>query len=600
MRKILGLLLSLLFIMLSIIPIPASAAGNVPLCVFYYGGFGDTVKARFIDTKPAFLILNTPGGSYQDLITRPTEADIDDLQAVGIKVISYINTGGMVNFKYAYDSPASDRTFVRGCVDNVSAEGCDGVFFDEGGVGTVADPPDGSYTPCHADRYLTAPALDCNGDGNSWSGYTIEDYSDYCQSKGMLAILGTDYNEIEYLSQNVFDIFDYVLTDEVWPEKWGYEPVNNEIGYEDQIWVIGTGETSAATAAEYSNTALDNGYTYTYQCSSYGTLASWYEDYVDMVEFESQDIIPPPDEAESIISIRIFKDMVETGDVSITFHWDLPYADNGTYPDTPASQSIMFQLVDTDNTTILSTAEPYVYAPFQTNGYGKGVSAFYFNAADNLTWGQAYNIRVVQNPTYFTSPTSIQQTISGTDYSSATTQAESREEMKEYYLDLCDLLLAEYDINLSTSTDTGIVLSTYGESYFRAAVAGIQMLCPTLFYVQDYSPVEMTVTPYDSTLQNTYSLRMATSEIKRGSDRLMAHFGLTGYFFMGLLILVGCIISGIFTTKKGWGLEPGLIGASIISIGGAVLMGNAVFTMVMIIALVATMAIGFTYFGRRA
>jgi hypothetical protein len=93
---------------------------------------------------------------------------------------------------------------------------------------------------------------------------------------------------------------------------------------------------------------------------------------------------------------------------------------------------------------------------------------------------------------------------------------------------------------------------------------------------------------------------MQGSEIKRGADRLAAHFGVTGYFALGMGILVACIGCGVYTSKKGWGLEPGLIGASLLAIGGALLIGNAVFTMVMIGTLIAVIAIMFTLVGRRA
>lgn len=318
-----------------------------------------------------------------------------------------------------------------------------------------------------------------------------------------------------------------------------------------------------------------------------------------MLPVFAQTVQPQPN-SMSVLSARGFTGLLETGDISIIFRWSVDYSDNYTSANytalNPASLAILFQLLDPTGTTVMSTATPYVYAPFETNGYNEGVSSFYFSAADAATIGANYLIRIVQSPVYFATPTSLTYTMTAADWTNTT-----EGDLYDYVMQTCDYLLAEYPtVTLKTSTDVGLVFSTYGESYFRAAIPGIQSLCPALFYVQDYTPSEMTVTPYTSTIQDQYSIRMQGSEIKRGADRLGAHFGLTGYFFLGMGILVACIGCGVFTSKKGWGLEPGLIGASLISVMGAVLIGNAVFTIVMIATLVAVIALMFTFVGRRA
>lgn len=308
--------------------------------------------------------------------------------------------------------------------------------------------------------------------------------------------------------------------------------------------------------------------------------------------------ITAPDSME-IITARGFYDLVEDDDAAILFHWAVNYTGanvTADYPVVPSSSSIIFQLYAADGTTLITTATPYVYSLFDSNGYNEGVSSFYIDASDNLTPGAGYQIKIIQNPIYFTTPTNETYVMAVSDWT-GTTDAD----MYDYVLTLCDELKAEYPTaTLKTSTDSGFTFNTYGESYFRAATPGIQAMCPQLFYIQDYSPSTMTVTPYDSTLQDAYSIRMQGSEIKRGADRLATYFGVTGYFVLGLVVLAVCIGAGAWTMHKGWGLEPGMIVATIFSIGGAVLMGNMVFTIVMIIALVATMAIGFTFFGRRA
>ncbi len=307
-----------------------------------------------------------------------------------------------------------------------------------------------------------------------------------------------------------------------------------------------------------------------------------------------------PDKME-IKSARGFYNLAEQGDAAIVVHWNVDYGDNYTTANftklAPASLAIELQMYDTDGTTLLRTAKPYVYGPFQTNGYQQGVSYFYFSASDNLVVSQPYQVRIQESGLYFDNITSTSYTMTvATDWKDHT-----QDDMYDHFIQLSDLLLAEYPlVPLTTSTDIGIVFSTYGESYFRAAIPGIQTLCPKLFYVQTYAPTVMPTTPFNSSLQDLYSIRMQGSEIKRGADRLGAHFGITGYTVLGLFCFGLCIGSCIFTMKKAWGLEAGVVGATIIALCFAVLIGNAVFTVVMVMTLIAVIALMFTFVGRRA
>ena len=269
-RLLLNLSISIpLILSLILIPLRVKAVDIVPVCVFYYGAFTDAVSARFVATDPEFLVTTTPGGSYKT--SRPTATDIDTLQAAGIKVLSYVSTGNLVQYMYSVESPPNDRTYVRGCIDACATEGCDGIFFDEGGVG---------HAPSHADITLAAPALDYYGNPNSWSGYTIQDYLDYAASKGLISVEGLDYYSPTYLDTNIFPYIDYALTDENYE---GRAPSGSEVGYEAQCWVIDSGLSDAATAAGYTNDATSYGFAAGYGCNYYGALPDWYEAYIALV-----------------------------------------------------------------------------------------------------------------------------------------------------------------------------------------------------------------------------------------------------------------------------------------------------------------------------
>lgn len=306
------------------------------------------------------------------------------------------------------------------------------------------------------------------------------------------------------------------------------------------------------------------------------------------------DPISPPD-SMSIVSAKVVRNTVEPGDMAIVFHYNLAYAD---YPDTPASQTMMFRLYSPDGLTLLATAVPYVFFSF---GYGNGVSSFYFNADTAPTWGQAYLINIAGSPAYFeTLPEPYYYTITSADYSGVTDKSGNQELMKSYILTVCDALETAYlSITLKGSTDVGMVLTATGEAYFRGAVPGLASIAPSLFFTQFYVPKPIPV-EYDATLQESYTGRLDDSDLMSGFDAIGEKAGVTGQTvgaFAMILLAIGLLI---FTNYKGWGSEPGVVGAGIILTLGAVLLGDAVMTIRFIMALIAGILIFYQLFLKKA
>ena len=180
-----SVILGLALILTSIgLPVPAVAASSIHqgVCVYYYGGWSDSIQARFIATLPEFIVVNSHAGPYSP--SRPNSTDIAALKAAGIKVLSYVPTGGMRGFIWDSDSPANDRTSVRQYIAAIAAEGDSGIYFDEGGL---FSPVSGqTYQDSILDRTLASPGgISGNSRynkawGDSWAGYTVEDYLSYC------------------------------------------------------------------------------------------------------------------------------------------------------------------------------------------------------------------------------------------------------------------------------------------------------------------------------------------------------------------------------------------------------------------------------------
>lgn len=308
--------------------------------------------------------------------------------------------------------------------------------------------------------------------------------------------------------------------------------------------------------------------------------------------------LEPPSGTMTFSSVRAFQNTVEDGDVTIIFDYNIPYS---SYPTTPATLSIVFRCYSPDGATLLNTATPYNFTLFETAGYGYGVNVFYFPASENLSWGAAYILNIQQLPLYYNPAGSISYTLVSTDYSSATLQTDSQYDVYNYILGICDDYQAYYpDVGLKSTTDTAIVLSAYGEAYFRGGIPGLQLICPQLFLVQTYSPELMPTENYTMELGEQYSERLIGTDIERGAERLGDYFGVGWYFVLAVFTFGLALVPSIWTSRKGWGIEPGLAIATVIVICASLLIGNAVFTIVMIGSLVAAMALMYVFLLKRA
>jgi hypothetical protein len=308
-----------------------------------------------------------------------------------------------------------------------------------------------------------------------------------------------------------------------------------------------------------------------------------------------------PDSLE-IKSTAAFHDLIETGDTFIVFHGKVNYdSDNGTYPTTPASLSIMLRFY-ADNGTQLASAAPYVYSPFENAGYGDFVSGFYLTANESPTWGAGNYINIVgkAGPEFYSPvPTPSNYTLISSDYTTVTGSEDNQLALYIYIMGLADAFNSIYtDVPMKSVTDIGTVLSAYGEAYFKSALPGLEDLCPDLFYIQVYTPEVIAVVPYDKTLADTS--RIEGSDLERGMNRLGVHIGVSGVFMWGIVVFVGTIALCIFSEKRGWGIEAGMAVSSLLVILIAMLVGDTWMSLMMIVSLIAALAIMWILFLRRA
>lgn len=305
-------------------------------------------------------------------------------------------------------------------------------------------------------------------------------------------------------------------------------------------------------------------------------------------------------ESITISNVMAFRNLAESGDVLIMFHYDMAYSSDN-WSDVPASTGIILRLQD-DSGNITQTGNPYVYPYFETNGYGDGNGAFYLTATDNYTWGIEAVINILTSPT-LTPYTINSYTLTIADYTTEETQAENRASLADYILLECDSLEAIYDdtgIVLKTTSDAGIILSPYGEAYYQGVVTGISSLVPELFFIQSSVPEMLDTSDYDLLMGDTIAARTDADDMGEGFANTAALFHLNKYAFWLIIVGIVTIAACFITIRKEWGIEPGLAIGSLVFSGLAFIVGGMIFGVIMLCSFVAIISVVWILILKRA
>lgn len=262
----------------------------------------------------------------------------------------------------------------------------------------------------------------------------------------------------------------------------------------------------------------------------------------------------------NIISVSATRNLVETGDLLITVHYDIAWTVAADYPDDPASDTFIIQLLTTDKATIASI-NPY---PFNTNGdygagYDEGVASFYFSASKvsalGLVWGTPYIVRISTELSFVDPVEAFEHAISDNDYCSDT---DNRTYLADWVIDTAQSLEVNWgaaDALTTVSIDT--VLSEIGESYFGRVIYGLRDMCPGLF-MATIQPPEYTESTWTGTKQAEWDGQWDGTPLEPfidGIEGLTGNFKLTGNVLtiMGALVLM-VVSFGMFSVAR-----PGLL-----------------------------------------
>jgi hypothetical protein len=249
----------------SLLSVSAVKAADVskPLALVYYGWNTSTTDQKIVNAHPSILIGNTPAGYWHG------NTNSTFFQSQGISVFSYIYAG--------YDQYSLSQNYTL--INAIAAEGTKGVFVD------CANPSATSYN-----TQLCA----------------------YAHSKGLLVILNPG---MPYINANMYDIADYVVTDEHYQ---GRSPVAVEAGHLNQTIVLGYGDWTAQQAASYTNAAWAKGFKYSWHDQNYNTLPTWLETYTSLLSSQvgtpvTPVIVTPPTTSTNLITGTVASTPVSTG-----------------------------------------------------------------------------------------------------------------------------------------------------------------------------------------------------------------------------------------------------------------------------------------------
>lgn len=259
-----------------------------------------------------------------------------------------------------------------------------------------------------------------------------------------------------------------------------------------------------------------------------------------------------PDSTPVVTSINVYRNLLESGDSLYLIYANIPYA---SIPTTPEPSAFIWQLIALDGTTVLGSTTGFAY---NQSGYNQNIYSMYFPSSAGLAWGAAYTVRLVGNPTVFTTMLGpYNTTIPSGSYTSLTSISDNQVALAAYVLSTAAALNIAWALTptflLTAQTDTGSTLSIYGQTVFRGSIPGIQVMAPDAFLtqIQNIALVDQHFgNNYTTTLQNQWTGTWVATALQG-----MVDFFQTGYdladFLAVLAICLGVLICNLMFTGDG-------------------------------------------------
>lgn len=276
--------------------------------------------------------------------------------------------------------------------------------------------------------------------------------------------------------------------------------------------------------------------------------------------------ISNPDDTPVVDHIWIWRNVLETGDTFVMFLENTPYATTPT--DYTYSQAFIWRLMDGDDD--IGQAVGYSY---DEDGYGYNVIGFYFDAADAPAWAGNYTLRLSGNPSAFADPPEYNFPIDAGSYSALTDTDDVQADIADKVIYLADELYTYWGLSASTSliyqSETAIVLSIAGQSFFRGAIYGIQGMAPAAFpiTIDGFTIDDRAWTgAYETALDAQHAGNPIETALNAGESLLDVDYNLFG------LIIILVISGGIILAN--WYLAGGQVWKGLIEAAPILVIGT--------------------------
>jgi hypothetical protein len=274
----------------------------------------------------------------------------------------------------------------------------------------------------------------------------------------------------------------------------------------------------------------------------------------------------PAPNLTAINETHAWRNVIETGDFFLTARYNVVQNASTTID---ISDAYLFRLMDTTNTAELGVVEAY---PYQNDGYGQGVVSFYFPAASAPAWGGSYWLRIEGKFTAFTSPPVYNYNIPATTYSSYITASTIKSDIAVKILDMARTIGNSWTPTraLTEESESGTVLSIYGESYFRPAIPGLQAMCPNLFLLQ-ITDVDTSATTWSNNESTEKAGLVQNTTMGSGVSGVATLFNMSFSATAAIPIIVVCVVLFIIGAVQE-NMLSGLVNSSVV-LAGASLFG---------------------------
>lgn len=184
--------------------------------------------------------------------------------------------------------------------------------------------------------------------------------------------------------------------------------------------------------------------------------------------------IAAPNSGPYITRVDAYRHYLESDDLLVVVRYNVPYA---TPPTETITQAYIGRLMS-GSTELVSTS-PYSY---YNEGYGYGAYSMYLDAASAAgLWDTSLTVELRGSPTLSWTPSIPSAVTSSINWRATAGATATQALMYSHLIAYAEELSDYWSIALTSSTATGTVLSTYGETYFTNIIADLRTAVPALF-----------------------------------------------------------------------------------------------------------------------